>query len=72
MAQQNGTVDVQHKNTRRTVQKHCTRIHTFKYNKKKEHKSMIEKKYILNKPKVLYFLHIHLTSVTTFSQNIYF
>ena len=44
MAQQNGTVDVQHKNTRRTVQKHCTRIHTFKYNKKKEHKSMIEKK----------------------------
>ena len=44
MAQQNGTVDVQHKNTGRTVQKHCTRIHTFKYNKKKEHKSMIEKK----------------------------
>ena len=55
MAQQNGTVDVQHKNTGRTVQKHCTRIHTFKYNKKKEHKSMIgkKKKYILNKPKVL-------------------
>ena len=38
-----------------TVQKHCTRIRAFIY-KKKEHKSMIEKKkkkYILNKPKVL-------------------
>ena len=54
MAQQNGTVDVQRKNTGCTVQKHCTCIRTFKYNKIKEHKSMIEKKkYILNKPKVL-------------------
>ena len=44
MAQQNGTVDVQCKNTRCTAQKHCTCIHAFKYNKKKEHKSMIEKK----------------------------
>ena len=46
------TLDVQCKNT----------IRAFKYNKKKEHKSIIEKKkyiyiffreYILNKPKVL-------------------
>ena len=37
-----------------TAQKHCTRIRTFIY-KKKKHKSMIEKKkkYILNKPKIL-------------------
>ena len=37
-----------------TAQKHCMRIRAFIY-KKKEHKSMIEKKkkYILNKPKVL-------------------
>ena len=41
---------------------------------KKEHKSMIGKKkkkgdeqFILNKPKVLQLLHIHPTSVTTFS-----
>ena len=54
MAQQNGIVDVQHKKTGCIVQKHCTRIRDFKYNKKKEHKSMIEKKkYILNKLKVL-------------------
>ena len=53
MAQQNGIIDVQRKNTRCTVQKHCTRIRAFIY-KKKEYKSMIEKKkYILNKPKVL-------------------
>ena len=44
MVQQNGTIDVQRKNTGFTVQKHYTRIRTFKYNKKKEHKSMIEKK----------------------------
>ena len=43
VAQQNRTVDVQRKNTRYTVQKHCTCIRTFIY-KKKEHKSMIEKK----------------------------
>ena len=53
VAQQNGIIDVQRKNTRCTVQKHCTRIRAFIY-KKKEYKSMIEKKkYILNKPKVL-------------------
>ena len=53
MAQQNGIVDVQRKNTRCIVQKHCTRIRAFKYNKKKVHKSMIEKrKYILNKLKI--------------------
>ena len=54
------TLDIQCKNTvhafallyRYTVQKYCTCIRTFIY-KKKEHKSMIEKKkYILNKPKV--------------------
>ena len=51
---QNGTIDVQRKNTGCIVQKHCTRIRAFIY-KKKEYKSMIEKKkkYILNKPKVL-------------------
>ena len=43
VAQQNGTVNVQRKNIECTVQKYCTRIHTFIY-KKKEHKSMIEKK----------------------------
>ena len=53
VAQQNGIIDAQRKNTRCTVQKHCTRIHAFIY-KKKEYKSMIEKKkYILNKSKVL-------------------
>ena len=53
MSQQNGTVNAQCKNTECTLQKYCMRIHTFIY-KKKEHKSMIEKKkYILNKPKVL-------------------
>ena len=31
-----------------------------------------DEQYISNKPKVLKFLHIHPTSVTTFSQNIYF
>ena len=52
VAQQNGTVNVQHKNTECKVQKYHTPIHTFIY-QKKEHKSMIEKKkYILNKPKV--------------------
>ena len=44
MAQQNGTIDVQCKNTGCTAQKHCTCIRAFKYNKKKEHKSVIEKK----------------------------
>ena len=43
MAQQNDTVDVQGKNTGCTVQKHYMRIHAFIY-KKKEHKSMTEKK----------------------------
>ena len=43
MAQQNGTIDVQRKNTGCIVQKHCTRIRAFIY-KKKEYKSMIEKK----------------------------
>ena len=43
VAQQNGIIDVQRKNTRCTVQKHCTRIRAFIY-KKKEYKSMIEKK----------------------------
>ena len=51
MAQQNGIVDVQRKNTGCIVQKHCTRIRAFKYNKKKEHKSIIEKKSIY-----IYFL----------------
>ena len=52
VAQQNGTVDVQRKNTGCIMQKHCTHIRAFVY-KKKQHKSMIEKKkYILNKPKV--------------------
>ena len=41
-SKQNGTIDVQCKNTGCTVQKHCTRICAFIY-KKKEHKSMIEK-----------------------------
>ena len=45
MAQQNGIVDVQRKNTGCTMQKHCTRIHAFIY-KKKEYKSMIKKKKI--------------------------
>ena len=41
--------------------KHYMRIRAFKYNKKKEYKSMIEKKkYILNKPKV----HIEQTKST--------
>ena len=31
-----------------------------------------DEQYILNKPKVLQLLHIHLTSITTFSQKIYF
>ena len=54
MAQQNGIVNVQRKNTGSIVEKHCTRIRAFKYNKKKEYKSMIKKKkYILNKLKVL-------------------
>ena len=43
VAQQNGTIDVQRKNIGCTVQKHYTRIRTFIY-KKKENKSMIEKK----------------------------
>ena len=43
MAQQNGIVDVQRKNIGCKVQKHCTYIRAFIY-KKKEHKSMIEKK----------------------------
>ena len=42
MAQQNGTIDVQRKNTRCTMQKHCMHIRAFIY-KKKEYKSMIEK-----------------------------
>ena len=37
--------------------------------KKKKKK---DEQYILNKPKVQLFLHIHPTSVTTFLQNIYF
>ena len=40
---QNGTIDVQRKNTGCIVQKHCTRIRAFIY-KKKEYKLMIEKK----------------------------
>ena len=55
VAQQNGTVDVQRKNTRCTMQKHCMHIRAFIY-KKKEYKSMIEKtkkKLHVNKPKVL-------------------
>ena len=43
MAQQNGTVDVQRKNTGCIVQKHYTPIRAFIY-KNKEHKSVIEKK----------------------------
>ena len=43
VAQQNGIVDVQRKNIGCKVQKHCTYIRAFIY-KKKEHKSMIEKK----------------------------
>ena len=43
VAQQNGTIGIQCKNTGCTVQKHCTRICAFIY-KKKEYKSMIEKK----------------------------
>ena len=43
VAQQNGTIDVQRKNTGCIVQKHCTRICAFIY-KKKEYESMIEKK----------------------------
>ena len=46
MAQQNGIVDVQRKNTGSIVEKHCTCVRAFKYNKKKEHKSMIKKKSI--------------------------
>ena len=54
VVQQNGTIDVQRKNTRCTVQKHCMRICAFIY-KKKVHKLMIEKKKkkYINKPKVL-------------------
>ena len=53
MAQQNGTVDVQRKNIGCIMQKHYTRIRSFIY-KKKEHKSMIEKKKVhIEKPKVL-------------------
>ena len=37
-----------------------------------EKKKKNDEQYILNKLKVLYLLHIHPTSVTTFSQNIYF
>ena len=33
VAQQNGTIDVQFKNTGCTVQKHCTCIHAFIYKK---------------------------------------
>ena len=43
MAQQNGTIDVQRKNTGCIVQKHYTRIRAFIY-KKKEYKLVIEKK----------------------------
>ena len=43
VAQQNGTIDVQRKNTGCTMQKHYTPIHAFIY-KNKKHKSMIEKK----------------------------
>ena len=54
VAQQNGTVDIQCKNTGCIEQKHYTCICAFVY-KKKEHKSMIKKKtkYIFNQPKVL-------------------
>ena len=47
VAHQNGTVDVQSKNT--------VRAFALLYIRKKKHKSMIEKKkkYILNKPKIL-------------------
>ena len=45
MAQQNGIVDVQRKNTGCTMQKHCMLIRAFIY-KKKEYKYMIEKKKI--------------------------
>ena len=43
VAQQNGTVDIQCKNTGCIEQKHYTCICAFVY-KKKEHKSMIKKK----------------------------
>ena len=61
MAQQNGTIDIQCKNTGCTVQKHCTHIRAFIY-KKKEHKLMIEKKKV----------HIEQTkSIITFTHSLH-
>ena len=44
MAQQNGTVDVQHKNIGCIVQKHYTRIHAFIYIRKKSTNRWLKKK----------------------------
>ena len=74
VAQQNGTVDVQSAKTLDVECKNTVRAFALLYIRKKSTNLWLKKKkkYILNKPKVLYLLHIHLTSVTMFSQNIYF
>ena len=60
MAQQNGIVDVQRKNIGCKVQKHCTYIRAFIY-KKKEHKSMIEKKKVhTEQTKSTYWSQFHI------------
>ena len=62
MANQNGIVEPCKNAVEKRVQ-----INDLEKGKKKN-----DEQYILNKPKVLLLLHIHPTSVTTFSQNIYF
>ena len=60
MAQQNDIVDVQRKNIGCKVQKHFTHIRAFIY-KKKEHKSMIEKKKVhTEQTKSTYWSQFHI------------
>ena len=53
-------------------QEYPTYLKTIGKSKALAAKKKSDEQYILNKPKVQQFLHIHPTNVTTFSQNIYF